>query len=314
MLTIIVRRVLILAPVLLAISFVSFLLLALIPGDPAMMMLGADASPGALEVLRERLGLNRPLLERFAWWLGNAVRGDLGDSLYQNRPVIELITARLPVTLLICLLASIISIVLGLSAGVVSAVRRNTVIDHVVRILSLVGLSMPDFWLGLLLILAFSITWQVFPLTGFVPLGTDFWGGMRFLVLPSLALGLTLAGFLTRLTRGSLLEVLSADYVRTAKSKGLGANRVVLRHALGTALLPLVTIIGLNFGRLLGGAVVIESVFSLPGIGRLIVLAITQRDFPVVQASVLYVAALYTVINLITDLAYMVLDPRVRYA
>ena len=314
MLTIVVRRVLILAPVLLAISFVSFLLLALIPGDPAMMMLGADASPGALEALRERLGLDRPLLERFAWWLGNAVRGDLGDSLYQNRPVIELITARLPVTLMICLLASIISIVLGLSAGVVSAVRRNTVIDHVVRVLSLVGLSMPDFWLGLLLILTFSITWQVFPLTGFVPLGTDFFGGLRFLVLPSLALGLTLAGFLTRLTRGSLLEVLSADYVRTAKSKGLSANRVVLRHALGTALLPLVTIVGLNFGRLLGGAVVIESVFSLPGIGRLIVLAITQRDFPVVQASVLYVAALYTVINLITDIAYMVLDPRVRYA
>ena len=314
MLTIVVRRVLILAPVLLAISFVSFLLLALIPGDPAMMMLGADASPGALEALRERLGLDRPLLERFAWWLGNAVRGDLGDSLYQNRPVIELITARLPVTLMICLLASIISIVLGLSAGVVSAVRRNSVIDHVVRVLSLVGLSMPDFWLGLLLILTFSITWQVFPLTGFVPLGTDFFGGLRFLVLPSLALGLTLAGFLTRLTRGSLLEVLSADYVRTAKSKGLSANRVVLRHALGTALLPLVTIVGLNFGRLLGGAVVIESVFSLPGIGRLIVLAITQRDFPVVQASVLYVAALYTVINLITDIAYMVLDPRVRYA
>lgn len=314
MLTIVIRRVLILAPVLLAISFVSFLLLALIPGDPAMMMLGADASPGALEALRERLGLNRPLLERFAWWLGNAVRGDLGDSLYQNRPVIELITARLPVTLMICLLASIISIVLGLSAGVVSAVRRNTVTDHVVRVVSLVGLSMPDFWLGLLLILTFSITWQVFPLTGFVPLGTDFFGGMRFLVLPSLALGLTLAGFLTRLTRGSLLEVLSADYVRTAKSKGLSANRVVLRHALGTALLPLVTIVGLNFGRLLGGAVVIESVFSLPGIGRLIVLAITQRDFPVVQASVLYVAALYTVINLITDIAYMVLDPRVRYA
>src|SRR5690606_14410092 len=282
----------------LAISFVSFLLLALIPGDPAMMMLGADASPGALEALRERLGLNRPLLERFAWWLGNAVRGDLGDSLYQNRPVIELITARLPVTLMICLLASIISIVLRLIAGVVSAVRRNTVTDHVVRVVSLVGLSMPDFWLGLLLILTFSITWQVFPLTGFVPLGTDFFGGMRFLVLPSLALGLTLAGFLTRLTRGSLLEVLSADYVRTAKSKGLSANRVVLRHALGTALLPLVTIVGLNFGRLLGGAVVIESVFSLPGIGRLIVLAITQRDFPVVQASVLYVAALYTVINL----------------
>lgn len=314
MLTIVLRRVLTLAPVLLAISFVAFLLLALIPGDPAMMMLGADASRDALEALRVRLGLDRPLLERFVWWLGNALRGDLGDSLYQNRPVIELITARLPVTLMICLLASVISIVVGVSAGIVSAVKRNTVVDHVVRVVSLVGLSMPDFWLGLLLILLFSITWQVFPLTGFVPLGQDFFGSLKFLVLPSLALGLTLGGFLTRLTRSSLLEVLSADYVRTARSKGVRPARVVLRHALGTALLPLVTIIGLNFGRLLGGAVVIESVFSLPGIGRLIVLGITQRDFPVVQAAVLYVAALYTVINLLTDLAYMLLDPRVRYA
>ncbi len=314
MFTIVLRRVLTLAPVLLAISFVAFLLLALIPGDPAMMMLGADASRDALEALRVRLGLDRPLLERFVWWLGNALRGDLGDSLYQNRPVIELITARLPVTLTICLLASVISIVVGVSAGIVSAVRRNTVVDHAVRVVSLIGLSMPDFWLGLLLILLFSITWQVFPLTGFVPLGQDFLGGLRYLVLPSLALGLTLGGFLTRLTRSSLLEVLSADYVRTARSKGVRPARVVLRHALGTALLPLVTIVGLNFGRLLGGAVVIESVFSLPGIGRLIVLGITQRDFPVVQAAVLYVAVLYTVINLLTDLAYMLLDPRVRYA
>ncbi len=314
MLTIVLRRVLTLAPVLLAISFVAFLLLALIPGDPAMMMLGADASLDALETLRARLGLDRPLLERFVWWLGNALRGDLGDSLYQNRPVIELITARLPVTLMICLLASIVSIVIGVSAGIVSAVRRNTLTDHVVRVVSLIGLSMPDFWLGLLLILLFSITWQVFPLTGFVPLGQDFFGGLKYLVLPSLALGLTLGGFLTRLTRSSLLEVLSADYVRTARSKGVRPSRVVLRHALGTALLPLVTIVGLNFGRLLGGAVVIESVFSLPGIGRLIVLGITQRDFPIVQAAVLYVAALYTIINLLTDLAYMVLDPRVRYA
>ncbi len=314
MLTIILRRVLTLAPVLLAISFVAFLLLALIPGDPAMMMLGADASRDALEALRERLGLNRPLLERFVWWLGNAVRGDLGDSLYQNRPVIELITARLPVTLMICALASLISIVVGLSAGIISAVKRNSWIDHVVRVVSLIGLSMPDFWLGLLLILLFSITWQVFPLTGYVSIGQDFFGGLKFLVLPSLALGLTLGGFLTRLTRSSLLEVLSADYVRTAKSKGLRQSRVVLRHALGTALLPLVTIVGLNFGRLLGGAVVIESVFSLPGIGRLIVLGITQRDFPIVQAAVLYVAALYTIINLLTDITYMVLDPRVRYS
>ncbi|HZJ08669.1 MAG TPA: ABC transporter permease [Trueperaceae bacterium] len=308
------RRLLTLVPVLIAISFVSFLLLAIIPGDPAMMMLGADASPGALEALRERLGLHRPLLERFMWWLGNAARGDFGDSLYQNRPVVDMVFARLPVTLMICVLATVVSIVIGITAGVVSAVNRNKAADHVLRVASLIGLSMPDFWLGLILILTFSIRWQVFPITGFVPLGEDFFRSMQFFILPSLALGLTLAGFLTRLTRGSMLEVLSADYVRTAKSKGMRSRRVVLRHALGTALLPLVTVIGLNFGRLLGGTVVIETVFSLPGIGRLIVLAITQRDFPVVQAAVLYVAVLYTFINLLTDLSYMLLDPRVRYS
>jgi len=314
LLTIVLRRVLTLVPVLIAISFVSFLLLAVIPGDPATVMLGADASPGALEALRERLGLNRPLLERFVWWLGNAAQGDFGDSLYQNRPVLELVLSRLPVTLMICLLATIVSIVIGVTAGVISAINRNNAVDHVMRVGSLIGLSMPDFWLGLLLILTFSIRWQVFPMTGFVPLGTDFARSLQFFVLPSLALGLTLAGFLTRLTRGSMLEVLSADYVRTARSKGMRPRRVVLRHALGTALLPLVTIIGLNFGRLLGGTVVIETVFSLPGIGRLIVLAITQRDFPVVQAAVLYVAVIYTVINLITDLSYSLLDPRIRYS
>lgn len=314
MLTVALRRLLTLVPVLLAISFVSFLLLAIIPGDPAVMMLGADAPPPALEALRERLGLDRPFLERFLVWLGNAARGDLGASLYQHRPVAQMVLERLPVTLMICLLATLISLAIGLVAGIVSAVRRNKPIDHVVRIVSLIGLSMPDFWLGLLLILLFSIHWQVFPLTGFVPLSQDFLGSLRFFVLPSFALGLTLAGFLTRLTRASLLEVLSADYVRTARSKGLRERVVVLRHALGTALLPLVTVVGLNFGRLLGGAVVVESVFSLPGVGRLIVLAISQRDFPVVQAAVLYVAVIYTVINLLTDLSYMVLDPRVRYA
>lgn len=314
MFTEVVRRVFSLIPVLVAISFVSFLLLALIPGDPAVVMLGADAPPQALERLRAQLGLDRPFLERFGWWLWSAARGDLGTSLYQQRPVVEMVTERLPVTLLICVLATIVSVVIGVTLGVVAAVQRNRPTDHAVRVLSLVGLSMPDFWLGLILILTFSIRFPIFPISGFVPLDRDFFTSLQYFVLPSFALGLTLAGFLTRLTRASMLEVLSADYVRTARSKGLRARTVVLRHALGTALLPLVTVIGLNFGRLLGGAIVIESVFSLPGVGRLIVLAINQRDFPVVQAAVLYVAVIFTIVNLLTDLSYVVLDPRVRYA
>ena len=313
MLQLIVRRLLALVPVLLVISFVTFLLLALIPGDPAVVMLGADAPPAALDALRQQLGLDRPFLERFVWWLSGAVQGDLGISLYQRRPVVTMIFERLPVTLTICVLASLVSIAVGISSGILSALKRNHLTDHVVRVVSLIGLSMPEFWLGLLLILLFSIYWPVFPITGYVPLGEDFFYSLQFFVLPSLALGLTLAGFLTRLTRSSMLEVLSQDYVRTARSKGLRERVVILRHALSTALLPLVTIIGLNFGRLLGGTVVIETVFNLPGVGRLIVLAIAQRDFPVVQAAVLYVAFLYTIINLLTDLSYVILDPRIRY-
>jgi peptide/nickel transport system permease protein len=310
---IVVKRLISLVPVLLAISFLTFLLMAIIPGDPAVVMLGADAPPDALDRLRRQLGLDRPFLERFAWWLGGALRGDLGTSLYQRRPVVDMVFERLPVTLISCVLASLVRIAVGVAAGIVSALRRNRPTDHVLRVLSLVGLSMPEFWLGLLLILAFSVTWQIFPMTGFVPLGEDPLRSLQFFVLPSLALGLTLAGFLTRLTRASMLDVLGQDYVRTARSKGLRERVVVVRHALATAMLPLVTVIGLNFGRLLGGAVVIETVFNLPGVGRLIVLAIAQRDFPVVQAAVLYIAVLYTVINLITDLSYVVLDPRLRY-
>lgn len=313
MLVTVIQRLASLVPVLLAISFVTFLLLALIPGDPAVVMLGADAPPAAIAALREQLGLDRGFLERFFWWLASAVRGDLGTSLYQQRPVVQMILERLPVTLMLCLLASIISIIVGLLAGILSALQRNRPMDHIVRVLSLVALSMPEFWLGLLLILLFSVQLHVVPITGYIPLSENLLKSLQFFVLPSLALGLTLAGFLTRLTRSSMLEVLNQDYVRTAKSKGLSYRVVILRHALATALLPLVTVVGLNFGRLLGGTVVIESVFNLPGVGRLIVLAITQRDFPVVQAAVLYVAFLYTIINLLTDLSYTVLDPRVRY-
>jgi peptide/nickel transport system permease protein len=314
MLELITQRLLTLIPVLLAISFITFLLLALIPGDPAVVMLGADASRDALEALRRQLGLDRPFLERFFWWLTNALQGDLGTSLYQRRAVATMILERLPTTLTLCVLATIISVVIGVSCGVISAVKRNSLLDHGIRILSLIGLSMPSFWLGLLLILLFSVHWQVFPLTGFVALRENPLASLRYFVLPSFALGITLASFLTRLTRSTMLEVMGQDYVRTARSKGLLERVVILRHALGTALLPLVTVIGLNFGVLLGGSVVIETVFNLPGVGRLIVLAITQRDFPVVQGAVLYVAFLYTMINLLTDLSYTFLDPRVRYS
>jgi peptide/nickel transport system permease protein len=308
------RRLASLVPVLLAISFLTFMLMALIPGDPAMVMLGSDASRDAVQALRTTLGLDQPFFLRFVHWLGDALRGNLGVSLYQKRLVAEMVLERLPTTFMLCGLASIISIGLGVPAGVFSAVRRSTIGDHVTRILSLIGLSVPNFWLGLILILVFSVWWPLFPMTGFVPLGENLLQSLRFFVLPSLALGVTLAGFLSRLTRSTMLEVLRQDFVRTARAKGLKERTVIYRHALRSSLLPLVTVIGLNFGVLLGGSVVIETVFSLPGVGRLMVFAISMRDFPVVQGTILYVAFIYTGINLLVDLMYGLLDPRVRYS
>lgn len=308
------KRLLALVPVLLSISFLTFLLLALIPGDPAAVMLGADAPRDAIVALREALGLNRPFVIRFLAWLWGAVRGNLGVSLYQHRAVAEMVLERLPVTLMLCVLATGVSLVIGVPSGVISAARRNSLVDHLVRVLSLIGLSMPSFWAGLLLVLLFSVKWSVFPMTGFVPLGEDPWHSLAFFVLPSVALGATLAGFLARLTRSTLLEVLRQDFVRTARAKGLPERRVIYRHALRSGMLPLITVVGLNFGVLLGGSVVIETVFNLPGVGRLMVFAISQRDFPVVQGGILYIACFYTLVNLATDLSYARLDPRIRYS
>lgn len=307
------RRILALVPVLLSISFLTFTLMALIPGDPAVVMLGADATPDAIEALRETLGLNKPFPLRYLWWLGNALKGDLGLSLYQHEPVAELVAQRIPTTLLLCVLATIVSIVVGIPTGVLSAVRRNKTSDHVIRLLSLVGFAMPNFWAGLLLTMAFSVMLPIFPITGFVSPQQDFVGSLKFFVLPSLALGLTLAGFLSRLTRSSMLDVLQQDYTRTAWAKGLKHRTIVYRHALRNALMPLVTVIGLNFGVLLGGSVVMETVFNLPGVGRLIVHSISQRDFPLVQGSILYVALFYAIVNVAVDLVYGYLDPRVRF-
>jgi peptide/nickel transport system permease protein len=308
------KRLLALVPVLLAISFLTFLLIALIPGDPAVVMLGADASKDALDALRISLGLDRPFPVRFFWWLVNALKGDLGVSLYQKRDVAQMVLERVPTTVTLCLFAMAISVVIGVPSGVISAVKRNSLIDHTVRIFGLIGFSIPNFWFGLLLILLFSVKWPLFPMTGFVGLGQDLTRSLMFFALPSLALGMSLAGFLSRLTRSIMLDTLALDYIRTARSKGLRERTVVYRHALRSGLLPLVTVIGLNFGVLLGGSVVIETVFSLPGVGRLMVFAVSQRDFPVVQGAILYVALFYTLVNLVTDLSYAYLDPRVRYS
>jgi peptide/nickel transport system permease protein len=262
--------------------------------------------------LREQLGLNQPLPLRYWHWLAQIVRGDLGQSLYNKTRVAEELAWRLPTTLALVGLALAFSIGIGIPAGILSAAYRNTWVDHAARLLTLVSLSLPSFWLGLMLIILFSLKLDLLPIVGYQPITTDFWGGIRFLILPGAALGTYLAALLTRLTRSSMLEVLGQDYVRTARAKGLRDRVVIVRHALRNALIPIVTVIGINVGILLGGSAVIETVFVLPGVGQLVVRSLYNRDLPVIQGLILYVAVIYVAVNLVVDLLYTYLDPRLR--
>jgi peptide/nickel transport system permease protein len=299
-------------PMLIGLSMASFALVHVIPGDPALVMLGGETTPQAVAELREQLGLNQPLPIRYWHWLTQVARGDLGQSLYNKTRVADELAWRLPTTLALVGLALALSVVIGIPAGLLSAAYRNRWIDHVARLLTLVSLSLPSFWLGLMLIILFSLKLDLLPIIGYQPITTDFRGGLRFLILPSLALGASLAALLTRLTRSSMLEVLGQDYVRTARAKGLRDRVVLMRHALRNALMPIVTVIGINLGILLGGSAVIETVFVLPGVGQLVVRSLYNRDLPVIQGLILYVAVIYVVVNLLVDLLYSYLDPRLR--
>jgi peptide/nickel transport system permease protein len=313
LLRLVLVRFLALVPMLLALSVASFALVHVIPGDPALVMMGGEGTTQAVEELRRQLGLDRPLHVRYLEWLGRIAQGDLGQSLYNRTQVSEELFWRMPTTLSLVTLALILAIAIGIPAGLLSAAFRNSWIDHAARLLTLVSLSLPSFWLGLMLIILFSLWLGILPIVGYEPITQ---GGLRkalpFLLLPSLALGTHLAALLTRLTRSSMLEVLSQDYVRTARAKGLRDRVVLMRHALRNALIPLVTVIGINMGILLGGTAVIETVFVLPGVGQLVVRSLYNRDLPVIQGLILYVAVVYVVINLVVDILYTYLDPRLR--
>lgn len=291
---------------------VTFALLALIPGDPATVMLGAEASRQSIAALHEDLGLDRPVPVRFVIWLRDALGGNLGYSIFSHRPVSAMIAERLSTTLTLCLLALIVAVVVGVSTGVLGAVRQNSAADQFVRLFQLLGLSVPDFWLGILLLLVFSVQLRLVPLVGYKTVTESFWTALRFLALPAFALGLVQAANLARMTRAYMLEVLSCDYVRTARAKGLGGPRVIYRHALRNALPPVVTVLGIQVGALLSGVVVVETVFGLPGVGQLIIGAILTRDYPLIQGVMLYTAAIYALANLAVDMSYGVMDPRVR--
>jgi peptide/nickel transport system permease protein len=285
----------------------------MIPGSPVDAILGTESTPQAREALEQQLGLDKSIPVQYVTWWGNLLRGDLGKSAMTNQPVGQLIMQRLPTTIPLALLSMALALAIAIPAGIISAIRRNTWIDGLVSVIAFAGLSIPGFWLGTLLILGFSVHWQIFPPGGYVSVMDDPVAGLRHLLLPAIALGSTFAAVLTRMIRSSLLEVLGADYIRTARAKGQVEQRVLVHHALRNALIPAVTIIGVQVGFLLSGALIIEQVFSLPGIGRLTVQAVLDRDIPLLQGCIITIAFIFVAVNLLTDLLYMWLDPRISY-
>ena len=307
-----VERVLAAIPVMLLVATAVFLLLFLTPGDPAALILGPDARAEQVAELRARLGLDQPVYVQLGNWYVRLLRGDLGQSIFENRPVTEAIMSRAEPTLLLTTLATVVAVTLGLIMGLVAALRRGHWQDTGAMLLAIGGVSMPTFWLGLNLIFVFGVLLGWLPVAGYEPLSSGVWESLRYLILPSVTLGLFQAALLARLTRSMMLETLGDDYVRTARAKGLAEHAVVMRHAFRNAAIPLLTVIGLIFAALMGGAVITEQVFNIPGVGRMLIQAVARRDYPVVQGVVMIVAGLYVFINLLVDLLYGYLDPRLR--
>ncbi len=301
-----VRRLLAAIPTLLAVTLLVFLVMRLIPGDPAVILAGEMADAETLRAIRHKWGLDQPLPVQYAVFLGNLVRGDLGLSLRTGLPVLTEVLRRYEVTLVLAVMGAALAVAIGLGVGILGATRPYTLWDYLGTVFALLGISTPVFWSGMLLILLFSVRLRWLPSGGA--------GSLQHFILPALSLGFFTAGVIARQARSSLLEVLNQDYVRTARAKGLPGRLVVLRHALRNALIPVVTIIGIQFGRMLGGAILTETVFTLPGIGSFLVLAISTRDYPVVQGIVLVFAVSFVLINLVVDLSYALFDPRIRHA
>jgi len=305
MLRYIVRRVLFLIPVLLGVAFCVFTLLYLTPGDPARMVLGDLATEDAVQEFRNREGLNDPFLVQFGNYVWKAVtKGDIGRSYVTKRSVAQEVLAAFPATLKLSALAMLIAILVGLPCGILSAIKQYSLFDTVTMIFAMIGLSMPVFWLGLLLILLFSVHLRWLPSSGF--------GTFKAMILPAVSLSAQAISMVTRMTRSSMLEVIRADYIRTARAKGQKESIVIWVHALHNALIPVVTLCGLQFGHLLAGAILTESIFAIPGIGRLMVTSIMQRNYPVVQGGVLFIAIAFSIVNLLVDLVYAYIDPRIK--
>lgn len=309
-----IKRLISAIPTILVVAVLIFALVRFIPGSPAQVMLPDDATAEEVAALEAKMGLDQPWLVQFAKWIGNAVRGDLGESLYYNRPVVDLLFDRLGPTMLLVSYAMIIAIFIGVLLGVIAAVNRGHFLDKLAMILSIVGISMPGFWIALNLVIKFSVQDGTFPSVGYMAvdeqgLGVTLW----YLTLPAVAMGLQRSASIARVTRSSMLDVLGADYIRTARSKGLRERSVIGLHALKNAANPILTQIGISIAHLMGGSVVMEKLFNIPGLGRLAFDSVTRRDYPTIQGHILLVAVIYVFVNLAVDLLYKVFDPRIKY-
>jgi len=311
--TYVIRRLLALVPVALVVATVAFVLIHLAPGDPASVIAGPDASRDDVQRIERQLGLDAPLPVQLVRWYGRLVQGDLGHSIFLRKPVTEAILDRVEPTLLLTVSAIVIAIVIGVPAGVIAARYHNLMTDQILMVLALLGVSIPNFLLGLLFILFFSVWLGWFPVAGYSPLEYGWLKTLRSLVLPAFALGLVQSALIARIARSSMLDVLREQFIVAGRAKGLGERSVIYKHAFKNALIPTMTIIGISFAILISGAVVVETVFNIPGLGRLIISAVLRRDYPVIQGVVLCIAGVYMLINLAVDLSYLLVDPRVRY-
>ncbi|KQL49967.1 peptide ABC transporter [Brevibacillus choshinensis] len=307
------KRIFTLLPVLLVVAVVDFLIIHLTPGDPASVMLGPQATLEELSQLREHLGLNLPIYLQFWNWLLGVLHGDLGTSIFMNMPVTEAIWEHVGPTVSLTLLAEIITILIALPLGIMAAKSRGSWKDQTFMVIALLGISVPSFWIGLNLIMLLAIKLDWLPSSGYQPLSKGLFTHLKYMIMPAISLGVMQAALIARMTRSSMLEVLNENYIRTAEAKGLKQRVVIMKHALRNAFIPILTVIGLSFATLIGGAVVTETVFNIPGIGKLIVNSVMRRDYEVIQGTILIVAACYVLINLAVDMLYAIIDPRVKY-
>ncbi len=310
--TLIARRLAQLVPTVLLLSVIIFSLQHLLPGDPALVLAGENPDEATLAAIRAQYHLDQPLIVQYLYWLKGVATGDLGESMRHNRPVLDLILLKLPVTLQLAVMGICIALVVGITAGIISALRQNSPVDYATNIASLAGISVPNFWLGILLILFFSVHLGWLPASGFVSPSEDLRMNLATTIMPAFVLGIGIAGVIMRHTRGAMLQALSSDYVRTARAKGLNERSVVLKHAMRNALTPIITLGALEFGALLSGAVLTEQIFTIPGFGKLIVDAVFTRDYPVVQGVVLVTSLFYIILNLLADIGYILVNPRLR--